>query len=610
MSITDARSFADLVLKRVKATPDRQAFLYPTDPGWASLTWRDVGDRVQAIACGLRALGLQDEQRCGLLCSTSVEWIVADFGIMCAGGVCTTIYPSNTADETAFILTDAQCQVAFVENAQHYQKLLERRQDLGHVKRVIVMVGGAPADGWAMTMADLMELGRARHAAVPEEYEAVIDRITPQMLATLLYTSGTTGRPKGVELVHDCWIYEAEGIDALGLLREDDLQYLWLPLSHSFGKVLESALVRIGFVTAVDGRVERIVENLAEVKPTFVAAVPRVFEKVHNKVIVGAQEAGGAKAAIFKWAVGVGAEASRRQQQGRQIGGLLALKHRVADALVFSKLRERFGGRLRFFISGGAPLSREIAEFFHAATITIAEGYGLTETSAASFVNAPIAFGKVKFGTVGPPLPGTEVRIAAEDGEILIRGRGVMRGYHNLPEATRDTLDADGWLHTGDIGELDAEGFLRITDRKKDLIKTSGGKYVAPQYLEGKLKATCPFVSQVLVHGNNRNFCSALMTLDEEAVRRWATDQKLDTARPWAELLGDPAVRQLIQGYVDELNGTLASYETIKKFALLPVDFSVENGMLTASLKMKRKEIEQAHRQRLDGFYEDARVLV
>ena len=603
MSITDARSFADLVLKRVKTTPDRQAFLYPTDPGWASLTWREVGERVRAIACGLRALGLQDEQRCGLLCSTSVQWILADFGIMCAGGVCTTIYPSNTAEESAFILTDANCQVAMVENVQQYQKLLERRSDLGHVKRVCIIDGAAPGDGWAMSLAELMDLGRAHHEKAPDEYEEVIARITPQMLASLLYTSGTTGRPKGVELVHDCWLYEAEGIDALNLLKEDDLQYLWLPLSHSFGKVLEAALVRIGFVTAVDGRVERIVENLGEVKPTFVAAVPRVFEKVHNKVVVGAQEPGGLKAAIFRWALAVGTEASRLRQQGHEVGGTLALKHKGADALVFSKLRARFGGRLRFFISGGAPLSREIAEFFHAVTILIAEGYGLTETSAASFVNAPLIEGVVKFGTVGPPLPGTQVKIAAEDGEILIKGRGVMRGYHNLPEATSEALSPDGWMRTGDIGEVDADGFLFITDRKKDLIKTSGGKYVAPQYLEGRLKAICPLISQVLIHGNNRNFCSALITLDEESVRKLAAERSLGDQRPWADLLADPVVVQVVQGYVDELNSTLASYETVKKFALIPVDFTVENGLLTASLKMKRKEIERAHRDRIERLY-------
>jgi long-chain acyl-CoA synthetase len=603
MSITDARSFADLVRKRVAATPERHAFMYPTDPGWRTVTWAEAGERIKAIACGLRSLGLQDEQRCALLCATRYDWVVVDFGIMCGGGVTTTIYPSNTADESAYIITDAQCQVAFVENADQFAKLAERRSELTRLKKVIFIDGPAPKDPWVMTLQELEDAGRAHHAKNPGEYDAVIDRLTPQTLATLLYTSGTTGRPKGVELPHDCWLYESQAIDELDILKEDDLQYLWLPLSHSFGKVLEGALVRIGFVTAIDGRVERIVENLGEVKPTFVAAVPRVFEKVHNKVVAGAQEGGGLKYAIFKWAMSVGYEFSKIQQAGTVPEGFIAVKHKVADALVFSKLRDRFGGRLRFFISGGAPLSREIGEFFHAATILIAEGYGLTETSAASFVNAPLLSGSIKFGTVGPPLPGTQVKIAKEDGEILIRGRGVMRGYHNLPDATHETLDADGWLYTGDIGELDADGCLRITDRKKDLIKTSGGKYVAPQTLEGKFKAVCPYISQVLVHGNNRNFCSALITLDEESLRKWAAANGGGQDRPWAELVAEPRVVTMVQGYVNELNGTLASYETVKKFVLLPQDFTVENGMLTASLKMKRKLIEQTHKATLDGLY-------
>jgi long-chain acyl-CoA synthetase len=350
-----------------------------------------------------------------------------------------------------------------------------------------------------------------------------------------------------------------------------------------------------------------MVENLAEVKPTFVAAVPRVFEKVHNKVVMGAQEGGGLKHTIFKWAMKIGYEVSRLQREKRvEPSGWLAVQHHIADRLVFSKLKERFGGRLRFFISGSAPLSLEVAEFFDAAGILIAEGYGLTETSAASFVNAKLAKRETaKIGTVGHPLPGTEVRIAPEDGEILMRGRGVMRGYFKLPEATREVLSPDGWLATGDIGVIDDEGFLKITDRKKDLIKTSGGKYVAPQALEIKFKALCPYVSQIVVHGNNRNFCSALITLDPESMQKWAADHGLG-GQPMAKLVEAPAVKAMVQGYVDELNGSLASYETVKKFALLPVDLTVDSGDLTASLKVKRKSVEQKYKQLLDSFYTES----
>jgi long-chain acyl-CoA synthetase len=602
MSMAGVRSLADLFERRVAMTPDREAFRYPTDPGWARLTWRETGDRVRAIACGLRALGVELEERCVILCSTRIEWILVDFGIMCAGGATTTIYPSNTAEECAFIIEDSGSGVAIVENEAQLAKLERHRRELPGLRKVVLVDGAAPPGGWVMTLGELMEAGRAWDRAHPGAYEERIAQVTPRHLATLLYTSGTTGRQKGVELIHDCWLYEAEAIEALELLTPDDVQYLWLPLSHSFGKVLEGAQIRIGFTSAVDGRVDKLVDNLAEVRPTFVAAVPRVFEKVHSKVVIGAQEAGGLKLRIFTWAFGVGRRVSLLRQAGREPGGLLAVQYSLADRLVFSKLRARFGGRLRFFISGSAALSREVAEFFHAANILIAEGYGLTETSAASFVNRPDRF---KFGTVGLPLPGTEVKIA-EDGEILIRGRGVMRAYHNLPEETAATLEPDGWLHTGDIGVVDEDGFLKITDRKKDLIKTSGGKYVAPQAIEGRIKAACPYANMVLVHGNNRHFCSALLTLDEEAIRKWLRDNGGGDDRPMEAIVQDPRVVALIQGYIDQVNATLASYETIKKFALLPRDFSTEAGELTASLKVKRKLVEQRYKDVLDALYAEA----
>jgi long-chain acyl-CoA synthetase len=399
-----------------------------------------------------------------------------------------------------------------------------------------------------------------------------------------------------VELTQDCWVYEAEAIDEMKLLVPDDVQYLWLPLAHSFGKVLEVAQLKIGFQTAVDGRVDKIVENLGQVRPTFVAAVPRIFEKVYNKVVEGTKKEGGLKYSIFKWAFGVGKEASALRQKRQEPGGLLALKNAIATRLVFSKLQQRFGGRLRYFVSGSAPLSREMAEFFHAAGVLILEGYGLTETSAASFVNRPDSF---KFGTVGPPLPGTQVKIA-EDGEILIKGRGVMRGYHNLPEQTAETIK-DGWLYTGDIGEIDSNGLLKITDRKKDLIKTSGGKYVAPQNIEGKFKMLCPYVSQSLVHGNNRNFCTMLIALDAEAITAWAKENGVTGG--YQEIVKDPRTHALIKPYVAELNKSLASYESIKNFAILPKDLTLDDGDLTPSLKLKRKVVETKYKDVLDGFY-------
>jgi len=591
------QSLAHMIQYRFADTPEKDAFYSPTDSGWYTWSWKEVEGHVLNIARGLRALGVNDENCAGILCSTRVEWILCDLGILCGGGATTTIYPSCTAEECEYILTDSGCVVCFAENDEQVAKLLAKREEMPLIKHVITVDGRRSADGWVITLADLEELGKSWEE---ESLEAVIGRITKDNLATLIYTSGTTGRPKGVELTHDCWLYTGESMEELAFLTEDDTQYLWLPMSHSFGKVLETAVIRVGIPTAIDGRIPKIIENLAVIQPSFMAAAPRIFEKVYNKVVTGAKDAGPVKYGIFRWALAVGREVSAMKQQGKEPGGLLALKGKIADRLVFSKLRARFGGNIKFFISGSAPLSLEMAEFFHAAGMLILEGYGLTESSAASFVNRPDAY---KFGSVGLPLPGTELKIAEEDGEILMRSRGIMRGYYNLPEVTAATLTEDGWLRTGDIGELGEEGMLRITDRKKDLIKTSGGKYVAPQHLEGKLKALCPYLSQVLVHGNNRNFCSALVTLDPEAIPKWADDEGIGSLSN-SDLAVHEKTQGMIQSAVDRLNSGLPSYETIKMFHIVPEDFSVEGGELTPSLKVKRKVIESRYKAVLDGFYQ------
>lgn len=595
-----ASSVPQLLLDRLAATPSREAFRYPDGADWKSMTWKEVGVRVREIAAGLRALGLEDEQRCGILCTTRIEWILADLGILCAGGATTTVYPSSTADECVHILADSGSVIVFAENDEQVAKIVAKRAELPNVKHVVVIEGSGSHEGWVLSLAELQAKGRAHDEADPKAFERIARGVKNDALATLIYTSGTTGLPKGVELTHDNWVYTGEAIDGVGILSADDVQYLWLPLAHSFGKVLEVAQLKIGFSTAIDGRVEKIVENLGVIRPTFVAAVPRIFEKVHNKVVTGARESGGLKTTIFEWAMGVGERCSRLEQRGKRPGPILAVQRSIADRLVFSKLRERFGGRLRFFISGSAPLARDLAEFFHAAGILILEGYGLTESSAASFVNLPTRF---EFGTVGPPLPGTDVKIA-EDGEVLIGGRGIMRGYHGLPEATRETLD-DGWLRTGDIGSLNEKGLLKITDRKKDLIKTAGGKYVAPQILEGKLKAICPYVSQVVVHGDRRKYCSALIAFDEEALKKWAGEH--GKSGSYEKLAKLPEAHDLLKPYVDQLNAEQPNHSKIRKFAILPHDLSAEAGDLTASLKVKRKAVEKKYADLLDSLYEEKR---
>ncbi|MFT5686209.1 MAG: long-chain acyl-CoA synthetase [Myxococcota bacterium] len=601
MAAVSFQSVAEMFLHRVASTPDADAFYSPDGEKWSTSTWSDVGDRARNIAGGLMAMELTLENRCAILSGTRVEWIFADLGILCAGGATTTIYPSSTPEECAFILADSGTVFAFAEDDAQVDKLLSVREKVPQLRGIITIDGRARGDDFVLTLAQLEERGRQWHRDNPGAYETRTRAIRSDHLATLIYTSGTTGQPKGVELTHDCWVFEAEAMDALGFLSPADKQYLWLPLSHSFGKVLQVAIIRIGIPTAVDGRIDRLFENLKVVQPTFIAAVPRVFEKVYNQIVSGAKEKGGVGYRAFRWAMDVGAEVSALRQLGSNPTGTLAVKHALADRLVFAKFKDHFGGKVRFFLSGSAPLSYDIAVFFHAADILILEGYGLTESSAASFVNRPDRY---RFGTVGTPLPGVEVKLSQDDDEILLRGRGIMRGYTNLPQVTAETLSEDGWLSTGDIGTIDADGFLKIVDRKKDLIKTSGGKYVAPQKLEGRLKALCPYISQILVHGDKRNFCTALISLAEEDIRKWAESVGL-AHLSYSELAGHAHIRALIKPYIEQLNGELARHESIKDFALLPADLTVETGELTPSLKVKRKVVEAKYQDTLDSFYND-----
>jgi long-chain acyl-CoA synthetase len=602
--VRKTKSIAELFLRRVAESPEREAFRYPVADEWRSMTWRASGERVKAIAAGLLAEGIAREDRIAILCNTRVEWILCDLGILCAGAATTTVYPSSTAEDCAFILSDSETRLAFVEDLSQLGKLKNHRTEMPTLRKLVLIDGSVPPEDrdWVVSLEQLEDAGAAFLAKNAKAIDEQVAGILGDHLATLIYTSGTTGRPKGVRLVHECWAYTSDAMEAIKMTNADDVQYLWLPMSHSFGKVLMASHLSTGHICAIDGRIPKIIDNLAVVRPTMMAAAPRIFEKVYNKVVQGSKEQGALKEKIFTWAVGVGKEGSKIRQKGGEPSGLLAMKLKLAEKLVFSKIKARFGGRIRFFISGSAPLSREIAEFFHACGILILEGYGLTETSAASFVNRPSAY---VFGTVGLSLPGTEVKLAPEDGEILIRSPAVMRGYHNLPDATAEALTADGWLRTGDIGELDAKGILRITDRKKDLIKTSGGKYIAPQALEGKLKATCPYISQVIVHGDRRNFCTALVTLDEESVMKWAKENGL-AGKNYAEVTASAEAKALLEPYFTQVNHTLAKYETIKQFAILPRDLSIDEGELTPSLKVKRKAVEKRYSGLLDKMYEGA----
>ena len=592
-----AQSLGHLFRDRVNKTPDAIAYWYPEGEGYAKVTWRQAADRVYALAAGLVALGVGEEDRVAIAAGTSYDWVLADLANMCSGAATTTIYPTTIADDVAFIISDSGSKVIFAENAEQLEKLRSIRDVIPEVSKVVLFEGDGDGD-WVMSMEDLEILGRQQLERDPETVSVRIENTTPDRLPTIIYTSGTTGRPKGVRLLHRAWAYEGAAVDSIRILGPDDLQYLWLPLAHVFGKVLLTLPIQIGFPTAIDGRIDKIVDNLAIVKPTFMGAAPRIFEKAYGRIQMMMEKEGGAKLKLFNWAGNVGRQVSVLKEEGKSPNAVLALQHRLADKIIMTKIRDRFGGNIRFFISGSAALNRDVARWFDAMGLQISEGYGMTESSAATTVNRVVAY---KYGSVGWPLPGTEL-VLASDGEILMRGPGVMQGYHNNPEATAETLDSDGWLHTGDIGEIDERGFIRLTDRKKDLFKTSNGKYVAPSQIESMFKGLCPYASQIVVYGNDRNFVSALVTLDPEAIVGWAAANGLEGSS-YEELASSEQAKAMIQGYIEQLNAGLNRWEQIKKFTILGSDLSIENGELTPSLKVKRKVVTERYKKELDAHY-------
>jgi len=588
-----ANNLAQLFLQRVEKSGDNEAFRIPENGDWSSVTWKQAADRVEALAAGLLSLGVEPEDRIGIASATRLEWILADLAVLCAGAATTTVYPSTNAGDTAYILADSGSKIVFAEDATQLKKLTEQRSDLPDLTKV-VLFDGTSDDDWVITLDDLADQGAKYLAEHPSCVRNVADEIKPEQLATLIYTSGTTGKPKGVRLRHEAWVYCGGAIADMGLLREDDLQLLWLPLAHAFGKVLISTQVACGFATAIDARVDKIVETCGVVKPTFMGAAPRIFEKAYSKIVT---QQSGAKAVLFNRAFAVGKEVARRRREGKFVWPHLVLQQRLFDELVFAKIRDVFGGRIRFFVSGSAPLNRDIAEWFEAAGVLILEGYGLTESSGAGFINRPDNY---KLGTVGLPFEGTEVRIS-DAGEVQFRSDCVMAGYHHLDDATAEALK-DGWLSTGDQGKLDDDGFLTITGRIKELFKLSNGKYVVPPAIEAKFATLCPYASQFMVFGEGRNFAAALVTLDADSISGWAKDRGLsDTS--YADLTRSDAVHDMIDEHIQKLNASLNRWETIKKWAVLDHDLSVDGGQLTPSLKVKRGVVAEQNKETLDGFY-------
>ena len=598
-----ARSVAALFRDRVKKSPNADAFLYFEGKELVHTTWSQVKERVYNMAAGLMSLGIEVEDRVAIASHTRVEWALADLAVMCAGGATTTVYPSTNAEDVAYIVADSGSRVVFAEDDGQVEKLRHHHDEIPDVVQVVTFAIGDDEefeDEWIITLSKLERIGARALAADPGMVDERIDQITPQHLALLIYTSGTTGRPKGAEITQDAIVYEGAAADAIGLLNSDDLQFLWLPLSHIFGKILLTLPVQIGFPTAIDGQIDRIMEHLAIVKPTFMGAAPRIFEKAYGRISMMLAQEEGVKRKLMDWAMDVGRQNVEARAEGRDPSPVLQAQSLVADRLVLSKVRDRFGGRIRLLISGSAKLDPQVGKWFGSVGLLVAEGYGLTETSAATTVNRPYT-GQYQYGTVGWPMPGTEVKIA-EDGEILVKGPGVMRGYRNRPEETAEAFDEAGYFRTGDIGEIDEYGFVKITDRKKDLFKTSGGKYIAPSQIETQFKGLCPYVSHFLVQGEGRNYATALVTLDPDAITGWGAANGM-AGKTYAEIVSSPKVREMVQGYVDKLNTNLNRWETIKRFSILDRDLSIEEGELTPSLKLKRKVVSEKYGEHIESLY-------
>jgi long-chain acyl-CoA synthetase len=562
--------------------------LHKVAGSYVPVSTRELVGQVRAIARALESIGVRHGDRVALMAENGPHWPAIDFACQVLGAVLVPIYPTLLPEGAAYIARDSGSRVLFVQGEERLTGLLGARHEMPAVETLIAIDVAAPPEG-----AEILSSFAARGADATDGWLAASCRhAKPDDLATLIYTSGTTGDPKGVMLTHDNLVSNlVTSAEILGV-KGEHIALSFLPLSHSFERTVDYTYFHEGVTIAYAESVQTVAENLREVRPQVFVAVPRVYEKVMAKVIESGRSAGGLRSRLFRWAVAVGREALPERLAGAPVG----FRVRLADRLVFSKIRERLGGRFEFALSGGAPLPRDVAEFFWGAGIPVYEGYGLTETSPVISVNVPSA---VKLGTVGRPIPGVEVRIA-DDGEILSRGRNSMRGYFGKPEATAEMIDAEGWLHTGDIGHLDADGYLVITDRKKELIVSAYGKNIAPAPIEGALKAS-PFVSQAIVVGDRRQFLAALLVPDFDYLRSWAAGRGLAAELP--ALLGHPDLRSAIQREIDALNERLARYERIREWELLPQELTLEGGELTPTMKVKRRVIAAKHREILDRLF-------
>ena len=578
----EGRTIVDVWRRAVERNSPNAAFLAKEGRAWREVGWREADERIDQLAAGFLALGLRKGDKVAILSRTRLEWTLCDYALASIGAVVVPIYQTNSREECRYVVADSAARGLICEDAEQLEKTAGFEHELPALEFTFAF---ETADGGAIALADVAERGRAYTAESPNAVAEARAGLSPSDVLTYIYTSGTTGDPKGCVLTHGNWAAVIDSIDRTdGLIQSDDTVLLFLPLAHNFARLVQFAGAQIGFTLAFEPDVNRVARALVEVQPTVFPSVPRLYERVYKTLRGRLEQAEGMKGRIAKWALGVGRRAAARRADGGRPGPLLALQLRVADRLVFSKVKERFGGRLRHAVSGGAPLAAEIIEFFASCGILILEGYGLTETTSAVSVNRPAHY---RFGSVGLPVPGVDVALA-DDGEIKVRGAGIFQGYYGKDEATAEVLTPDGWLLTGDIGTIDDDGFVAITDRKKELIVTAGGKKISPSNLENELLAT-GYVASAFVVGDNRSYLAALV---------YPNLEELEKSAP-----SEAEQRELIQRAIDQVNEHHGPVERIHRFAILARDFSAEEGEITPTLKVKRKIVEEHFRDEIEGLY-------
>lgn len=592
-----SKSVFHLFQAQVAKNGDRPFLRRKVNGVWEEITWSQMDEKVRACALAIARLGVEKGKAIGILSESRVEWVFADLAIAGCGCVTTAAYPSSPAKDAAYILSHAEVQLVFVEDKKQLDKVVETLPQFPVLKKIVVFdMTGVKEDVIVTGFETFLETGRTAGEEVEKDLSARIASLNPETMLTYIYTSGTTGPPKGAMLTHGSAVFVAETCADMNLVNSSDHSLSFLPLAHALERVVFYMSIKVGGLVSFAESLYKVAENLPEVRPTVLVGVPRVYEKIYEKVLASVEAGSPTKKKIFKWALETGKEFATLNAEGKSIPAALKLKHAVADALVFKKIRAVAGGRIRWLGSGGAPLTEEVNLFFNAIGMPMIQAYGLTETTAPAIVT-PVSGGRV--GKVGKRMPGVDCEIAA-DGEIIIRGPNVFKGYFKNPEATAEAFDGD-WFKSGDLGEFDEEGYLSITGRKKDLIITAGGKNITPQKLES-MYASIPLVSQVVIAGDGKKYLSAIFTLNREELEAFALEKGISTT-DGQPLDHHPDVLARIEKDVREVNRNLPGYEAIKKFKVVPHEFTVDTGELTPTMKVKKKVVLERYKNLVDEMY-------